>query len=312
MKTIILVDGNNIGYAAQNAGALSYEGKPVQSIFHSLKMLKTALRGYAEEGYKVIVLWDGHAKWRFDIHPEYKSNRGKDEKSKQMKEDFKSQQPAIVKALNILGVDQILGKTYEADDLAGFLSKGYVEKGYNVVLMSGDKDWIQLVNSRVTWQDPIRDRFVKRSNFAEFTGVGTSDQYVEIKALEGDKSDAIDGVPGIGEKSSLLIMEEYGSVQGLFDAFDALEGDEFTKETLPASLSRYRKKINDFCSSGRELFERNVKLMDLRDVPVNRDDMKVVRGDQDFEKFRTFCGDYAFQSIIRELRAWEAIFGANT
>lgn len=308
MRTILLVDGNNIGYAAQNSPALTYEGQPIHALFHSLKMLKTALRAYSSEKPKMIVLWDGRAQWRFDLYPEYKSNRGKDSKGKEMKEQFKLQQPKILKALKMLGVDQIVGKGYEADDVAGFLSKAYSSQGNKVVLISGDKDWIQLVNGVTTWYDPVRERFVRRSNFEEFTGVQTVEQFVQTKAIEGDSSDMIAGVPGLGEKACIGIMQNFGSVENLFAAYEANGGD-FEKGQLPDSLSRPRNKINDFCREGREVFYRNMKLMDLRNVPVERDQLKVVKGQQDFIEFRQFCLEHAFHSIIREMVAWENLFG---
>lgn len=309
-KTILLLDCNNLGYAAQSASPLSYEGNPTHAIFHFLKMLKTMAMAYHGPDVKFIALWDSVAKWRYDIYPEYKGNRNKDEESIKRSTEYKSQRPTIVRALTMLGIDQIIGGGYEADDIAGFLAQGYAAKGNKVLLVSGDKDWIQLVSSMITWYDPIRERTVKRSNFAEFTGYQDAQGFVEAKALEGDSSDFISGVPGIGEKASLCINQEYGSVEGLFARYDQL-GHDFEKSDLPASLSRYRKKLNEFCREGREVFYRNMKLMDLRAIPVDKARIIITKGSFQPQQFRDLCVNHAFHSIIRELNSWERLFGAS-
>jgi len=307
-KTILLLDCNNLGYAAQSASPLSYEGKPTHAIFHFMKMLKTIAMAYHGEDCKLIALWDSTAKWRYELYPEYKGDRDKDEESVKRRSEYGLQRPTIVKALTMLGVDQIVGAGYEADDIAGFLAQGYAAKGNKVLLVSGDKDWIQLVSGMITWYDPIRERSVKRSNFSDFTGYQDAQGYVEAKALEGDSSDCIAGVPGIGEKASLCINQEYGSVEGLFARYDQL-GRDFEKNDLPASLTRYRKKLNEFCGSGRDVFYRNMKLMDLRTVPVDKSRIVVVKGDYQPQQFRNLCINHAFHSIIREFNSWERLFG---
>lgn len=303
MTDLVLIDGQNIGYAAQQCSPLSAGGQPTQAIFYSLRTLKVIREEFPNA--ELIWLWDDRAQWRYDIFPEYKSKRKTDPKMDKMREDFKLQEKDLKRMIHFLGIKQMRVVGYEADDMAGLLSTRAVARGREVALITSDKDWLQLVNGRCTWVDLINERRVNRAMFQEFTGCQSAEQFLECKALEGDKSDCIDGVPGVGSKAAQLIMEHYGSVGGLFANFD--EHGEFDKDRLPGGLSRFKKKLNDFCddSALRELFQRNLKLMNLRDVPrPTADAVKQVPGNYDLAKFKAGCERLSFQSIINMLHDW--------
>lgn len=319
----VLIDGNSIGHAAANSPILHCDGEPVHAIFHSLKMIKRSLAELGGDYKKALVLWDGKNYWRQEEHPDYKvkaePNTVKQKKAREesiaVTESYKIQRPAIIKALHLLGISQIVGNNHEADDIAGYLVRLYTGKGINVTMLSGDKDWLQLINSKSRWIDPIREREVTRANFEEFTTFPTPQAFVEGKALLGDKGDNIPGIDGIGAVAAPIIIKEFGSVQGLFDDYDSFEGEYETKgeNVLPKSLSRYRKKINALCESGRDQFTWNIKMMNLLDVKLSMSDIQIVKGANDgkgdFKAFRRFCEDLQFKSIVRDIHAWEDTFG---
>lgn len=309
-KSFIIIDGNSIGHAAANTPALSVDGENVHAIFQSLKMIKATVKENKDEYETPLVLWDGSEYWRKDIYPEYKCRDSKDEKAKLVAEDYKRQRPTLIKALSRLGITQIVGKKQEADDIAGYLSRKYSEAGHKVLMVTGDKDWLQLVRQNVAWHDPVRKRSCNKASFYEFTGFQSTAEFLQGKALIGDKGDNIDGITGIGEKCAPLIMEEFGSVEGLFKNFESHKCFDKKTGTLPASLSRYKTKLNNFCTSDelRERYQRNIHLMDLMTVNLKADDLKIVKSPANILKFKELCEDHQFASITRTMGEWSNTF----
>jgi 5'-3' exonuclease len=310
MNGFMLIDGNSLGYAAQNTQVLTANGMETQAIYQTLKMLKKARENYPEYG-KLLWLWDGRANFRFDLLPDYKGNRKNTPEKVEIKEKYHAAKPYIQQALTHLGVDQVISPEYEADDLAGYFSRKLQAKDIDVLLLTGDQDWLQLINGKTRWHDPRSniEKHCNKANFHEFTGVESPAQFLECKSLIGDSSDNIPGVPGIGDKASILIMENFGSIRGLLADYKA--NGEFDKDRLPNGLSRFKKKINDFCAGGVKDFVRNYKLMNLNDTV--RDDLvrknaSVVRGKRDFEAFADLSMELSFLSITRDLKSWERTF----
>jgi len=310
MNGYMLTDGNSLGYAAQNTTVLTANGMETQAIFQTLKMLKKAKENFPEYG-KILWLWDGRAQFRFDLWPEYKGKRKDTAEKVAIKDSYNLAVPYISQALTHLGIDQVTARDYEADDLAGYFSRKLQAANADVLMLSGDQDWIQLVSTKNRWHDPRSnvEKHCNRASFKEFTGVDTPAQFLECKALIGDTSDNIPGVPGVGDKCSVLIMENFGSIKNLIADYRA--NGPFDSARLPNGLSRFKKKLNDFCAAGVRDFVRNYKLMNLNDT--TRDDLvrqnaSVIRGKRDFEAFADLCMEFNFLSITRDLKSWERTF----
>ena len=306
-QNYLLIDGNSLGNAANNTKPLSLGSQQTQAIVGFLKMLRKQVSLYPN--YTPIVLWDG-ASWRYQMFPEYKADREKNDTKHEKalieaKAHYKTQVPYIKKALRLLGVAQISAMNMEADDLAAMLSRLYTSKGGRVILVTGDQDWIQLVGPGVIWKTPIGEsnRTVTAMNFKEETGVATPQQFVELKALTGDKGDSIPGVGGIGEKGAIEFLQTYGSFANFMNAV--------TFEKL--DLSKLPKKFRDLGESEDKMltFDRNLRLMDLhhpaRPKPFN---MLVDRGEPDLTKFTRFCEILLFKSILDTMSTWVSAFPA--
>lgn len=288
LANTVIIDGNAIGHANHNAMKLTVGNMEVGATFGFLKALRAITEKY--KGWEIIVLWDGRSEWRFELCPEYKANRvAKDEKSRLHKEAYKSQMPILRKAIETLGVNQMLVSSAEADDMAGLLSKRISGLGHKVVVITGDKDWLQMVNANCTWFDPIRNQTVTIGNFFEFTGYQTTDNFLDGKALMGDTSDNIAGVGGIGEKGAPEFIAEFGSV------------DKFFAKVANGEFKPKKKKHQDLATlNGRNLYERNRKLMNLLEVPAPpKEDVSVKRGEYNEDSFRKICEKLAFLSIIK-------------
>lgn len=304
MADIMLIDSNNIGFASQMTTKLTIGNREVQAIFGYLRSLRKILG--ENPSCLPLSLWDGRAQWRFDMYPEYKSGRAKNEKMKLMKEKYEEQRPDIVRALRALGVRQLTHIDGEADDMAGLMTAKAKAAGNRVILVSGDKDWLQLIDDGVMWTDPVRDRSCTIGSFVEFTGCGSTDMFLQQKALIGDASDSIKGVGGIGEGTSIDFLEQYGSVENFLNM--GARGE------LPKKMPLSYKRLLDnkpFEYRGsmypgmQDSFNRNMKIMNLQGAAAPKPESLIIDSGQfDRQAFKEFCEEFAFASILRELDNW--------
>lgn len=298
-KHVILLDGNSIAHANHNATALTVGDFQTQAIFGFLKSIRLLMSKTIGQK-ELIVLWDGKAQWRIDLYPAYKGNRAPmDAKQEAHRAAFKRQTPFIEKALAMLAVRQVRSPLLEADDLAGFYARLLSAKGTKVTLVSGDKDWLSLVDENTSWFDPIRDRSVTNENFLDFTGYFTTDAFVQGKALQGDNSDNIAGIPGIGEKGAQLFLAQWKDVREFFRQVD--EGTYKPKARASKTATSLHPEQVLSSPAGRAIFERNVKLMDLRlsRTPA-AGEVIVTKGVKNPDGFLHLCERLAFMSILRE------------
>lgn len=310
MPTINLIDANSIGYAGQYAADLSAGGLPTQAIYNVLMNLRLLKSEYRDASF--VYLWDDKAQFRYDVYPEYKGNRANTPEQVKAKEEYHAQQPYIKQLLTHLGVPQMRVGGFEADDLAFHLCKHFVSKGYNVNLVSSDKDWLQMLDKGVTWVDMRLDRKCTAASFTEFTGFETTDQFVQAKCLMGDTSDNIAGVGGVGEGACKAIFGRWATVNDMLAEYRKVGG--FTKENLSdKAFSRCRNKLNDLCSNKDGMlatYVRNHKLMNLSTVkpPLH---YNMERGARNSEAFFDLCGELAFVSVLRKKDMWMNLFFAD-
>lgn len=293
IMSVILVDGNSICYAAHNMRKLTVGEMETQAIFGMVRSIRMILE--SNPGWTPICLWDGRAQWRKDIYPDYKENRKpKDAKEVVSKNAYKQQSPFTRKALSLLGIRQMLVTTAEADDMAGLLSKKLSSSGKKVKLITADQDWLQLINEYVVWFDPINDRVVTHKNFTEFTGYFSVDAFLQGKAIVGDNSDFIEGVDRIGKGTAPKILAEFETVEKFFEQCDS---------GVFVPRLKIHKNLAD--PKGREIFYRNMKLMDLRNVPEpDKKDIQIIAPDYDEERFQLLIQKLAFTSIQRDFERY--------
>lgn len=305
---ILLVDGNSLAHANHNANTLTVGDFQVQAIFGFLKSMRALMEKYPGDK-ELIVLWDGRAQWRIDLYPEYKGNRAERTPEEELSNEArKKQMPYLEKALSLLGIKQIRSPLLEADDLAGYFARALSAKGKKVTLISGDRDWITVVDNNVSWYDPIRDRKVDMDNLLEFTGYFTTAAYVQGKALMGDNSDNIGGVGGIGEKGAALFLAKWGDVNEFFRQVDAGEYTPAARKDKKAKTPHPEQSLAS--PEGRALFERNVKLMDLgQSRRPEPGEVQINNGAVNQMAFINFCSRLAFMSILRDRRQFLQAFG---
>jgi DNA polymerase I len=287
-KSVMLIDVNGLGFAAQNTKTRLYSGEvETTAVFGVLRSIIKLRSNFAGDP---IVLWDGRS-WRYDVHPTYKGNREKNPEIVAVREAWRAQRPATGRMLNTIGVRQVLASNMEADDLAARLRRRLVDAGKDVTLVTGDKDWLQLLEENVHAWDPIRERLIGLHNFKETTGLPAPSCLAPFKALTGD-SDNIKGVGGIGPKTAMAIFEQYGSVSGFISA---MMGDLDLRKLADARAL----KLMD--SDRQDAFKYNMRLimLDHPQVP-EMEGFKSVGAEFNEEAFRELCEEYAFTSILRD------------
>lgn len=297
----LLIDGNSIGFAAQATKRLSIGGKEVQAIYGSLRMLRPVIAQNIM--LRPIVLWDGRS-WRKNEFAEYKANRDDNPKMKALRDAYKMQRPDISRALRMLGVWQLMAINYEADDLAGMLVKRAKRDGQKVIMLTADRDWLQLVGERVSWYDLVHNLRIDTANFQAITGYRNAEEFLAGKTLQGDGGDNIPGVGGIGEKGAKDLLERYASV-GAF--FEHAPNHLRLGEKLP-------KKWVDFLNNatgGHEKYLRNLRLMNLMQGAPLPERLTLTKGTYDEAAFTEFCHEHAFRSILNEFADWLQPFRAN-
>ncbi len=294
-----ILDGNALGNAHHAATRLSFKGMQTQAVYGYVRMMREMLVTGAQHSF--LVLWDGRAKRRFELLPTYKIDREQrleDPVQLAQKNAYRAQVPVIRKALTLLGFDQLVAPDFEADDIAGLLVKRHptIKKR----LITGDGDWLQLIDDNCEWYDPRKDgKRVTHATFHESTGYFTPTEFLQGKALQGDTSDSIPGVGGIGEKGAALLLAEHRSVEAFFAKVDA--------GWVPTG-----KKLREFAATGRQIFERNMQLMDLRDPDIPKGVIQITEGFFEPEKFHTLCSRLGFASITRSFSEWIKPFNRGT
>ena len=228
MEKLVLVDGNSIANRAfygimGNKMLTTKDGKYTNAIYGFLAILFKILDEVNPE--YIAVAFDLKVPTaRHKLYDGYKANR------KGMPEELAEQMPIIKKILKAMNIDIIEKEGYEADDVLGTLSRFGENNGLEVHILSGDRDTFQLATDNVKIHIPRTkggktetDIFDKKK-VEEVYGIEPK-QLIEVKGLQGDTSDNIPGVPGIGEKTALSLIQKYGTVKNLYEKLEKGETD---------------------------------------------------------------------------------------
>ena len=215
-QPLILVDGSSYLYRAfhamYKADLRTSTGMPVGAVRTVTTMLKSLCSEY--EGSTVAVIFDAKGKtFRDDIYPEYKAQRPP------MPDDLRQQIQPIHDIIDAMGLPRIVIDGVEADDVIGTLAHQANEKGIEVIISTGDKDMAQLVTEHVTLINTMTDTVMDCAGVEEKFGIGP-ELIIDYLALMGDKVDNIPGVPGVGEKTTLGLLQGIGSLDAIYGDLD--------------------------------------------------------------------------------------------
>ena len=217
---LMVIDGNSLMNRAFYGIRLlsTKDGRFTNAIVGFLNMLDKLKKQAAPDG--IAVAFDLHAPtFRHKLYDEYKAGRHA------MPEELRAQMPVIKELLPLMGCAVLSAEGYEADDILGTLAKAAVEQGGDCVLATGDRDAFQLIGPGVTVLLAAtrqgQPETVVMDEAALFEKYGlTPAQMIDLKALMGDASDHIPGVPGVGEKTALALLQQFGDLDTLYNSLD--------------------------------------------------------------------------------------------
>lgn len=288
MKRLVLIDGKSVFYRGYYAmGPLSLtDGTPTGGVYGFAAIAMEIVRKL--DPTKVVVAWDSKTSVtrRREIYPDYKAGRVKPG------EDFYTQIPLLHELVDALGWNFVEIDNYEADDIIGTLSRQADEavdsKGkceYETYIISSDLDMLQIVDDNThMWRILKGFSNIEQIDVAEIEakyGIKKS-QFLDLKALKGDSSDNIPGVPGVGEKTAARLLNEYNTLDGVYENIDNIAGAVKTKLIAGKESAYMSKKLAQI------MFDAPVKLDELKNFYFDKE--KIIRALEKLE----------FRSLVRK------------
>ena len=233
-KKLLLIDGNSITFRAfyalyrQLDNFVSPEGLHTNAIYTFKNMLDSILKQL--EPTNILVAFDaGKVTFRTKMYQEYKGGRQK------TPNELIEQLPFVREMLTDLGITSYELDQYEADDIIGTMAKKGEEAGYEVAIVTGDKDLTQLASAKttvyITKVGVGELEAYTPEHMEEVNGV-TPTEFIDMKALMGDNSDNYPGVTGIGPKTASKLIQEYGSVEGIYDHLDDITAKKLKQNLI--------------------------------------------------------------------------------
>ncbi len=289
-KPLILVDGSSYLYraffASQQADLRTSSGVPSGAIRVVTSMLRKLINEYP--GSPVVVIFDAKGKtFRDDIYPEYKAQRPS------MPDDLRLQIEPIHNIVRALGLPLIAVEGVEADDVIGTLAVQASAAQRDTLISTGDKDMAQLVSDHVTLINTMNDTRMDRAGVIDKFGI-PPELIIDLLALMGDKVDNIPGVPGVGEKTALGLLQGIGSIKDLYANLEQIAGLAFRgAKTMAKKLQEHRHNA--------ELSYLLATIKTDVELELSIDDF--VAPQPDTEALTALFTEFEFRSWISELDA---------
>nr|ABD48716.1 thermostable DNA polymerase I [Geobacillus sp. LH8] len=283
---LVLIDGNSVAYRAFFALPLLHNDKGIHTnaVYGFTMMLNKILA--EERPTHLLVAFDaGKTTFRHETFQEYKGGR------QQTPPELSEQFPLLRELLNAYRIPAYELDRYEADDIIGTLAARAEQEGFEVKVISGDRDLTQLASPHVTvdiTKKGITDIEPYTPETVEEKYGLTPEQMVDLKGLMGDKSDNIPGVPGIGEKTAVKLLKQFGTVENVLASIDEIKG-----EKLKENLRQYR----DLALLSKQLAAIR------RDAPVELSLDDIIYEGQDREKVIALFKELGFQSFLEKMDA---------
>ena len=280
-KKLYLIDGNSLLYRSYYAlrNLTTSKGFPTNAIYGFLTTLRKII-DKDKPGWLGIVFDAPGRKLRHDVYEDYKAHR------KPMPEDLVVQIPKLKEVIETLRIPVFVHPGYEADDVLGALARRAKAEGFTTVIVTTDKDLLQLVDKATFVYNPSKETLLDEDKVREFFG-GRPSQVADILALMGDPSDNVPGVPGIGEKTAKALIEEFGSLDRILE-----------------DPGRIRNpKVRDKLVHNLDKLEMSRKLVALETgLDVDFDPDRFVLGEPDRDAAARIFEELEFTSLVNEYR----------
>lgn len=262
-KKIYLIDGSAFLYRAFHAirSLSTAKGHPTNATFGFTRILLKLLKEQSPE-YAVVLFDVKGPTFRHKLYEEYKANRPP------MPEELVTQIPDIKRMISALNIPIVQKMGFEADDLVGTFARLAQEEEFDVVMVTGDKDFIQLVTDNCTLWDPMKDTITDREKVKADMGI-EPELFIDVLGLAGDTSDNIPGVKGVGPKTAIKLIAEFGSIDRIYENLDELKKKKKLHENLSNSkeivlLSRDLATIDRHVSVNETMADFELKAFDTK------------------------------------------------
>ena len=283
-KKLLIIDGSSLFFRAFYALPLlkTKKGLYTNAIYGFVMMLENAIEKINPDS--VVVCFDMKGKtFRNDIYDDYKGTRQK------TPSELEQQFPLVRDILKLMNIKVLESPVYEADDIAGTLSKRASEEGYETYLLTGDKDYFQLVdeNTKVL----LTRKGIKEMDVISVDSIKedydiTPDQFIDLKGLMGDNSDNIPGVPGVGEKTGLKLIHQFSTMENLYDNLDEVSGKKLKEKLIDNKAQAFMsKKLGTI----------------VRNVPIDEELSDFDKKEYDYEKLSEMYREFEFNSLLERL-----------
>ncbi len=216
MRTIFLIDGSAYVYRAFHAvrGLANSSGMPTNAVFGFTRMLIKLMQEQTPQ-YVGMFFDSKGPTFRHEMFDQYKANRPP------MPDELVAQLPYIKKVTAGFNIPVIEMGGFEADDLIGTYARLAESDGFDVVIVTGDKDFVQLVTEKTSIWDPMKDKRIDMQTVLDDFAL-LPEQIIDMMGLSGDASDNVPGVPGIGPKTALKLIQDFGSIDALYGKLNDL------------------------------------------------------------------------------------------
>jgi DNA polymerase-1 len=283
---LILVDGSSYLFRAYHAPPhlTNSKGEATGAIYGVINMLKSLLKQY-QPSHMVVVFDAKGPTFRNEMYSEYKAHRPP------MPDDLRTQIKPIHDIIEAMGLPLVSITGVEADDVIGTFARIASEQKRHVLISTGDKDMAQLVNEHVTLINTMTNTVLDPQGVVDKFGIGP-ELIIDYLALMGDKVDNIPGVPGVGEKTALAMLQGIGSIDALYERLDDIAGLGFRGSKTMA------KKLEDH----KEQLALSYELATIKlDVDVEQDLERFAIGDVDKDKLIELYAECEFKRWLSEL-----------
>ncbi len=283
--TLLLIDGHSLAfrafYALSPDSFKTPDGQHTNAVHGFISMLLNILQ--AEKPTHLAVAFDlSRSSFRTEEYPEYKGTRG------ETPPEFNGQTELLTEALKAMNIVTITRENYEADDIIASLADQSAEKGFDVFIVSGDRDTFQLISDRTTILYPVKGvlNLARMDDAAVLEKYGIhAKQYPDLAALVGETSDNLPGIPGVGPKTAAKWLQQYGNLAGVLEAAADIPG-----------------KVGESLREHRELAVRNRRLNHLvRDLDLPVDQSQLELGPVDEAAVREVFGKLAFKTLTERV-----------
>jgi DNA polymerase-1 len=287
MKKLILVDGYSFVFRAFFAikNLTRSDGMQIGALYGFTRMLIKLITSF-EYSHIAVVFDTGRKTFRNEIFSEYKTNRPP------CPEELIKQFPLVRDVVNILNIKILEKIGYEADDIIATYSKIAEENDFEVLIVSSDKDLMQLVDEKVKMYDGMKDENIDMKKVIEKWEVEPK-KILDVLSLSGDSSDNVPGVRGIGEKGAKELIKKYGSLENVYQNLDKMK----------------KNKKLEYLENGKESAFLSKQLITLKkNVPLDYNIEDLAFKQYDYKKFIEFLNFQGFKSMVLGLeKAFQGI-----